>query len=108
MSNQLAWYEARRILEKAGYASILSRGDLITLFAWKPGRQGIQFIKVLSTRSLSLDSVAREVLESLIAVSKSGWYPGQIQLWVRAHKQWMRFLICQNGVLPLGGFACHA
>ena len=102
IAGRAAEYEARTILQNAGYDVMRAAGShgLFDLIAWK-NRVDILLIQVKRTRSpVSASAYHGEITRIAEAVSND-LLCGDAHLWILSTKGWIRYLITSGGAVPV-------
>ncbi|HWQ65905.1 MAG TPA: hypothetical protein VN372_03425 [Methanospirillum sp.] len=92
----------RSMLATLGYDSfrVLHALCPINLIAWKDRNQ-ILFVQVRLKRSFKDTRAFQENIKELCQFVREGRYPGEIQLWMKTGKVWIRYAISSYGAMPI-------
>lgn len=102
IAGRAAEYEARDILQKAGYDVMRAAGShgIFDLIAWK-GRKDILLIQVKRTRSQVPASTYHQEIAKIAEAVGGDLLPGSAHLWVKTTRGWIRYLITSGGSVPV-------
>jgi hypothetical protein len=101
-SSRTAEHHVRGMLEQLGYDSlrVLHATYPIHLIAWKD-RSPTLLIQVRRRRSFPSARAYQENLKELVRIAREGNLPGEIQLWMKTRRTWVRYAVSPYGAMPL-------